>query len=115
MESDQLSEMFQMQYLLTSQIRDRKGHEISDDEREQLFFNTCGAIIHEAVECRDTTNWKPWKKPHKFNTADAKEELVDVLHFVIQASIYLRMGSDEMYRQFKRKHDINMERQRTGY
>lgn len=112
---DKLTELFEMQYVLIDKIRDRKDHEMSNAEREMRFFNTCGAIIHEAVECRDTTNWKGWKKPNPFDITNAKEELVDVLHFVVQASIDLGMTADDVYREFKRKHDINMNRQRTGY
>ena len=43
----------------------------------------CTAMIHEAVELQRTTNWKWWKKPTEFNQAEAKEELIDIWHFLI--------------------------------
>ena len=66
-------------------------------ETQERVSALCTAIIHEAVELQRTTNWKWWKKHAEFNVEDAKEELIDIWHFVIQASlemdIYLRMIS----------------------
>jgi len=46
----------------------------------------CTAIMHEAVELQRTTNWKWWKTPTKFNEAEAREELIDIWHFVFQTN-----------------------------
>jgi len=75
----------------------------------------CTAIIHEAVELQRTTNWKWWKKPTEFNQAEAREELIDIWHFVVQASIELKLSPDDILEEYKRKNEINRERQRTGY
>src|SRR2546422_861462 len=45
----------------------------------------CTAIIHEAVELQMMTSWKWWKKPTAFDEAAAREELIDIWHFVVQA------------------------------
>ena len=47
----------------------------------------CTAIMHEAVELQRLTNWKWWKTPTEFNEKEAREELIDIWHFVIQASL----------------------------
>lgn len=73
------------------------------------------AIIHEAVELQRTTNWKWWKKPAPFNIDDAKEELIDIWHFVVQASLELNFTPDDIIAEYKRKNDINRDRQRNGY
>jgi dimeric dUTPase (all-alpha-NTP-PPase superfamily) len=75
----------------------------------------CTAIIHEAVELQRTTNWKWWKKPTKFNEEEAKEELIDIWHFVIQASLELKLTPDNILDEYKRKNKINRDRQRNGY
>jgi len=73
------------------------------------------AIMHEAVELQRTTNWKWWKTPAPFNEAEAREELIDIWHFVVQASIELNLTPNDIVEEYKRKNEINRERQRTGY
>lgn len=75
----------------------------------------CTAIIHEAVELQRTTNWKWWKKPTQFNEAEAREELIDIWHFVVQASLELNLSPEDILKQYKRKNQINRDRQKNGY
>ncbi len=75
----------------------------------------CTAIIHEVVELQRTTSWKWWKKPTPFNIDDAKEELIDVWHFVVQASLELNLTPEDIIAEYKRKNEINRDRQRNGY
>jgi len=75
----------------------------------------CTAIIHEAVELQRTTNWKWWKKPTQFNEVEAREELIDIWHFVVQASLELNLSPEDILKQYKRKNQINRDRQRNGY
>ena len=75
----------------------------------------CTAIIHEAIELQRTTNWKWWKKPTPFNEAEAKEELIDIWHFVVQASLELNLTPDDIVEEYKRKNEINRNRQLNGY
>jgi dimeric dUTPase (all-alpha-NTP-PPase superfamily) len=73
------------------------------------------AIMHEAVELQRTTNWKWWKTPIPFNKSEAREELIDIWHFVVQASLELNLTPNDIVEEYKRKNEINRERQRTGY
>ncbi len=75
----------------------------------------CTAIIHEAVELQRTTNWKWWKKPVSFNKDEAKEELIDIWHFVVQASLELGLTPKDILDEYQKKNEINRERQRSGY
>jgi len=75
----------------------------------------CTAIVHEAVELQRTTNWKWWKKPTEFNEAEAREELIDIWHFVVQASLELKLTPDDILKEYKRKNEINRDRQKNGY
>ncbi len=73
------------------------------------------AIMHEAVELQRTTNWKWWKTPTSFNQADAREELIDIWHFVVQASLELNLTPNDIVEEYKKKNEINRERQKNGY
>lgn len=75
----------------------------------------CTAIIHEAVELQMTTNWKWWKKAAPFDEAAAREELIDIWHFVVQASLELNMSPDDILKEYQKKHEINKQRQLNGY
>ncbi|MFZ0183464.1 MAG: dUTPase [Nitrosotalea sp.] len=75
----------------------------------------CTAIIHEAVELQRNTNWKWWKKPTAFDEAEAREELIDIWHFVIQASLELNMTPDDILKEYQKKNQINRQRQIDGY
>ncbi len=75
----------------------------------------CTAIIHEAVELQMTTNWKWWKKSIPFDEAAAREELIDIWHFVVQASLELNMTPDDILKEYQKKHEINKQRQLDGY
>jgi dimeric dUTPase (all-alpha-NTP-PPase superfamily) len=73
------------------------------------------AIIHEAVELQRLTSWKWWKKPAPFRREDAKEELIDIWHFVVQASIELGMTPADILEEYKKKNQVNRNRQMSGY
>ena len=73
------------------------------------------AIIHEAVELQRLTSWKWWKKSTPFNKQAAKEELVDIWHFVVQASIELGMTPADILEEYEKKNKVNRDRQASGY
>jgi len=73
------------------------------------------AMIHEAVELQRLTSWKWWKKPAPFDKEAAKEELIDIWHFVIQASIELGMKPADMLEEYEKKNKVNRNRQASGY
>ena len=108
---DKLDSIFSLQKGLTDMMNlDRYPKEI--DEKISAL---CTAIIHEAVELQRTTNWKWWKPPTAFNQTEAKEELIDIWHFVIQASLELNLTPNEILDEYKRKNEINRQRQKDGY
>tara|TARA_B100001750_G_C15075587_1_gene383364 strand:- start:9 stop:341 length:333 start_codon:yes stop_codon:yes gene_type:complete len=108
---DKLDSIFSLQKGLTGMMNlDRYPKDM-----EEKVSALCIAIIHEAVELQRTTNWKWWKTPTKFNQDDAKEELVDIWHFVVQASLELGLTPDEILDEYRRKNEINRQRQKEGY
>ncbi|HXV65708.1 MAG TPA: dUTPase [Nitrosopumilaceae archaeon] len=108
---DKLDSIFELQKGLENMM-DLKRY---PNDVEGRIAALCTAIIHEAIELQRTTNWKWWKKPTEFNEAEAKEELIDIWHFVIQASLELKLSPDDILNEYKRKNEINRDRQRNGY
>jgi len=83
--------------------------------KEERISSLCMAIIHEAVELQRLTNWKWWKMPIKFDEEKAREELIDIWHFVVHTSIELGMEPKDIVREYEKKNLINRERQINGY
>ncbi|MBM3904928.1 MAG: dUTPase [Thaumarchaeota archaeon] len=108
---DRLDEIFAMQKGLSEMMNlDRYP---KDSEGRVSALAT--AIMHEAVELQRTTNWKWWKKPTPFSVDDAKEELIDIWHFVVQASLELNLTPDDIVAEYRKKNEINRNRQKNGY
>ena len=108
---DRLESIFSLQKGLANMM----NLERYPNDPEGKIAALCTAIIHEAVELQRTTNWKWWKNPTPFNKADAKEELIDIWHFVVQASLELDLTPDDILEEYKRKNQINRDRQKNGY
>lgn len=108
---DTLEAIFSMQKQLTSMM-DLSRYPISEEERISVLAS---AIVHESIELQRLTNWKWWKKPVPFDRNSAREELIDVWHFVVQASIELGMNPQDILKEYTKKNKINQERQNLGY
>ncbi len=105
---DKLEEIFSLQKGLTEMMNlDRYP-----DDVEGRISALCTAMIHEAVELQ---NWKWWKKPTEFNKTEAREELAEIWHFLIQASLELGLTPDDILKEYQRKNEINRQRQKDGY
>ena len=108
---DKLDSIFAMQ----KSLADMMNLDRYPKDTEGKVSALCTAIIHEAVELQRTTNWKWWKIPAAFNEVEAREELIDIWHFVIQASLELNLTPDEILKEYERKNEINRQRQKDGY
>lgn len=108
---DRLETIFNLQKSLSEMMKLDRYPKDSEGRISAL----CTAIIHEAVELQRTTNWKWWKSPIEFNRTEASEELIDIWHFVVQASLELNLTPDNILEEYKKKNRINKERQRNGY
>jgi dimeric dUTPase (all-alpha-NTP-PPase superfamily) len=109
--SDMLEEIFKMQREFANMLDQSR---LPKDKQERVSL-LCTAIIHEAVELQRLCNYKWWKKPIPFDEAKAKEELIDILHFVIHCAIELDMDANELFKEYVKKNTINKERQLKGY
>ena len=108
---DKLESIFALQKGLSDMMNlDRYPKDV-----EGKISALCTAIMHEAVELQRTTNWKWWKTPTAFNEVEAKEELIDIWHFLIQASIELNLSPEDILKEYQRKNEINRQREKSGY
>ena len=108
---DRLDSIFSLQKGLTDMMNLDRYPKNTDDKVSAL----CTAMIHEAVELQRLTNWKWWKTPTEFNEKEAREELIDIWHFVVQASLELNLTPDDILKEYEKKNEINRQRQKDGY
>jgi dimeric dUTPase (all-alpha-NTP-PPase superfamily) len=108
---DKLEKLIEMQRDLASVLASPR-YPSKAEERISLL---CTAIIHEAIELQRLTNWKWWKNPTDFNFEDAKEELIDIWHFVLQATIELNMTPEDILKYYSKKNNLNKERKNMNY
>jgi len=108
---DKLETLLEMQRELSLELMTDRYPSMVQERIELLST----AIIHEAIELQRLTNWKWWKKPVGFDTESAKEELIDIWHFMLQASIELGMTADDILSYYSRKNIINKERKKHNY
>ncbi len=108
---DKLNSIFSMQ----KGLEDMMNLDRYPKDTEGKVSALCTAIMHEAVELQRTTNWKWWKTPTEFNQVEAREELIDIWHFVVQASLELNLTPDDILKEYERKNEINRQRQKDGY
>lgn len=108
---DTLEAIFSMQKELASMM-DLSRYPTSVEGKVSALST---AIIHEAVELQRLTSWKWWKKPAAFDRDTAKEELIDIWHFVVQASIELEMSPADILDEYTKKNRVNRDRQTSGY
>ena len=108
---DKLESIFELQKGLADMMDlDRYPKDV-----EGKISALCTAIMHEAVELQRTTNWKWWKTPSRFDEVEAREELIDIWHFVIQASLELNLSPEDILKEYQRKNEINRQREKNGY
>lgn len=108
---DKLEKLIEMQRDLASVLASPRYPSKAEDRISLL----CTAIIHEAIELQRLTNWKWWKNPTDFNIEDAKEELIDIWHFVLQATIELNMTPEDILKYYSKKNNLNKERKNMNY
>jgi dimeric dUTPase (all-alpha-NTP-PPase superfamily) len=111
---DKLDEMLRRQRTYSSQLSQKIGrYKWGDEKRIEALTE---AIIQEACELQNLTNWKWWKQTKKeFDVGKAKEELIDIVHFVLDVALVLGMSAEDIYREYIKKNKINLERLKNGY
>jgi dimeric dUTPase (all-alpha-NTP-PPase superfamily) len=108
---DKLDKIFQLQKDLASFVSSERYPQTKEDRVSAL----CTAIIHEAIELQRLTNWKWWKNKVDFDEDQAREELIDIWHFVVQTAIELDISPKSILDEYLKKNMINRQRHQEGY
>lgn len=70
--------------------------------------------LAEAIQCMK--NWKAWKQTEMETDAEHwKEEMVDALHFFIEALILAGVSAEDIHELYFKKNKVNQFRQRSNY
>ena len=111
---DRLHEIFDMQEELNLRI----GVDVRDmDEDDQVkwLLQYSRAMSQELAELTDSVPWKWWAKYQTFDKQNARVEVVDMLHFLVSMAQVLGMTADDVHALYKKKHEVNVNRQDSGY
>lgn len=107
---DALKRIFELQ----RQFRDRMSDRYPLDGADRISVLST-AIIHEAVELQRETNWKWWKKPVQPDLPRIRTEIIDIWHFLVQASIEAGMEPSDILSEYEKKYAENIRRQEDDY
>lgn len=93
---------------------------MTDEQRVEYVRTYVLAAVDELCEALHETQWKPWKQwdgelagvkdPHAY-----KEELADVLHFLVNLCLVAEMDAGEFATRFHAKQLENRRRLEEGY
>jgi dimeric dUTPase (all-alpha-NTP-PPase superfamily) len=110
MSKDMLYKIFEKQKQLQ-----RNLNTYPEEFDEQYIKDHIFAAIVELTEILNETPWKPWKKQQELNSQRYKEEIADLLHFVINLCIVARIEPEQLYDLYMDKNKVNIERKQRGY
>lgn len=119
---DMLNQIWIHQYDLQESLGVWKKALLNDSMKQQYINQNILALHEEAVEIMRETAYKNpdyvpfgWKKGQQFNEEKFKEEIIDIIHFVMNLAIISGMSSEEIYNRYLNKNKENHQRQKDGY
>lgn len=74
------------------------------------------AITAELGEFRDSFPWKAWRptEAQPFDIQNAKVEIIDMLHFLINICLFLNITPEDLVNGFFNKNAVNHNRRESG-
>lgn len=108
-EMDKLDRIFHMQKSFQEELI--KNRHLEHITMEEWLQKQTLAIVAELAEVLDESNYRWWKAKKPLNEAQIKEEIIDVLHFVLSMCVAAGMDSDEIYSVYMAKNKENFDRQ----
>ena len=114
MEKDQLRELFCMQKSLNERIG-VQTESMTQEQKAEWVLNYSRAMSQEIAELIDSVPWKWWAKYQTFDKQNARVEIVDMLHFLVSMAQVMGMSAEDMHELYMKKHDVNVQRQDSGY
>jgi len=119
---DKLDEIFHHQKELQTKLGIYEKIGQSDEMKQQYINQMILALHEEAVEIMRETAYKNpeympfgWKKGQEFKEEKFKEEIIDIIHFVMNLCIISGMNPEEIYNRYLNKNKENFKRQDENY
>jgi len=110
--SDRLTAIFGIQKALQNLTDPR----FKDDMNEEYIKDMCLAAHSEVNEILNEINWKPWKKTRtNIDKQKYKNEVIDLLHFVLNLALAADMTPEEMFHLYIQINKENIKRQEEEY
>lgn len=103
--SDQLATAMALQQEIQSILRLSMGQ-----TKDKRLANNAIALVCEANEVLNETNWRPWKQPKDVNIDALVEELVDCQLFIFNILNELEFTSSHFLLKIREKQLVNVER-----
>ena len=115
-EKDKLDKLFKLQAQLNEKLNVTTGSK-ADIHIAREVLRLSRSLMHEVMELENELqlSWKYWKKTAKIDIPKAREEAIDCLFFLISIFQQLEMTPNDIYKEYSKKHYINVQRQEKGY
>jgi len=108
---DKLDKIFVKQSELDELIAKKKNLDIDKYSQEEWIQKKALALIEETLEVVNETNYKWWKIKNDVNQIALKQEIADILHFLISMCLTAKISSEELFDIYMDKHKENIDRQ----
>lgn len=113
---DRLAQMLEMQKDLQIKAYGLTPGDMSINEKISYIKDMILASTDELHEVLAEIDWKPWTQGERtINTDGVKKELVDIWHFFMNIMLATGMNTDELYKMYMKKRQVNIDRQDSGY
>ena len=92
-------------------------HNLHTKEGNYLIRDMLNSASQEIGETIQTMkNWKSWKSTEvPTDVEHFREELIDVVHFLVEAAILAGMTPEDLYNIYFKKNEVNHFRQESNY
>lgn len=113
---DKLDKIYEFQ----RQLQKSFGHDLCNltgIEKVRAIKETILALTDELHEILNLFPWKDWKSyngEHSSSLSDITEEVADALHFFINLCLILKISPRDLYSEYLRKNNKNIERIKNG-
>lgn len=111
----ELDLFLQLQDILNQKAGCPSVDNMNQEQQIEWLLKFSRSLLHEDIEFERELPWKHWKKNQEFNINNAKDEAIDILHFLLSIFIYLKMDAKEIRERYLIKNKINHDRQNNGY
>jgi len=115
---DKLEHIFELQARFDKALIEKRN--LGHIKPEEWIQKEVLAMVSELGELLNEVNFKWWKNPKEINYNAVKEELVDILHFLVSMCIKAGMTAQDLYQAYLAKNKENFNRQegkseKSGY